>query len=182
MRSSWSSFSDSVGTPPRTLNCPSRDSAPDRIGGCVRFTDDLSARRRKLVRCKQSYYTRSHFIQQPSNRRCSVYVLIKPGHKEFGDAGTVLLGHELVPITGQPDILESHECGLYTCLIEPLGYAMGVRTVIACLPGHFEDRDTLQVYEFVCGFLLNPAWNEVWPIRFLLANRSQFRWVLDGGS
>src|SRR6266404_5928327 len=102
--------------------------------------------------------------------RWSVHVLVEPTHEESGDARTVLFGHELVSVAGQPHIFESHEGGLYACLIEPLGDAMGVRTVVTRLSGHFEDRDTLQVYKLVRGLLLNPAWDEVRTIRLVLAN------------
>src|SRR5437016_12730965 len=48
-------------------------------------------------------------------------------------------------IAGQADIFEVHVRGLYTCLIEPLGCAMGVRTVIARLSRYIENRDTLNM-------------------------------------
>src|SRR5882672_1488551 len=111
--------------------------------------------------------------------RFSVSILVEPAHEKFGDAGAVLFGHHLMAIPGQPDIFESHESGLYPRLIQPLCYAMRVRPVIACLPGNFEDRDSLQVHELVRGLLLNPARDEVWAIRLSLANRLQFGGFLD---
>ena len=62
-----------------------------------------------------------------------------------------------------------YERGLYTCLIKPLRYAMGVRTVITRLSCHIEDWDRLQVYELARGLLLNPARDELRPIRLVLA-------------
>src|SRR5258708_7130017 len=83
-------------------------------------------------------------------------------------------------VAWQADIFESHVSGLHTCLVEPLRDAMRVRPVITCLARDFENRNTLQVYEFVCRLLLNPAWDEVWAIRLLFTNGVQFGWVLDG--
>ena len=76
-----------------------------------------------------------------------------------------------MPVAWEADIFESYVGGLYTCLVEPLGYAMGIRTVIACLAGDFEHGNSREIYEFVRGFLLHPAWNELWPVCFLFANR-----------
>src|SRR5215467_1370460 len=83
-------------------------------------------------------------------------------------------------IAGQPDIFEVHVRGLYTCLIEPPGCAMGIRTVIARLSRYIENRDALHVYELVRGFLLNPARDEARPIRVFLANGPQLGRVFDG--
>ena len=84
-------------------------------------------------------------------------------------------------IAGQPDIFEVHVRSLYTCLIEPLGCAMGIRTVIARLSRYIENRDALHVYELVRGFLLNPVWDEARPIRLFLANGPQLGRVFDRG-
>src|SRR5207244_8233704 len=84
-------------------------------------------------------------------------------------------------IAGQPDIFEVYVRGLYTCLSEPLGCAMGVRTVIARLSRYIENRDTLHVYELVRGLLLNPARDEARPIRLFLAKGPQFGRVFDRG-
>src|SRR2546427_7979283 len=69
-----------------------------------------------------------------------MHVLVEPAHKELGDARTVLFGHHLVAIARQPHGLEPHERSLHTRLIEPLCDAMGIRTVIARLSGHVQDR------------------------------------------
>src|SRR5262249_30297904 len=112
---------------------------------------------------------------------CSANVLLEPAHEVFGDFSTVLFGHHLMAIAGQPDIFEIHVRGLYTCLIEPLGCAVGIRTVIARLSRYIENRDALHVYELVRGFLLNPARDEIRPIRLFLANRPQLGRVFDRG-
>src|SRR5258708_9226012 len=97
--------------------------------------------------------------------RWSVHILVEPTHEESGDARTVLFGHELVSVAGQPDIFESHEGGLYACLIEPLGDAMRIRTEIARLSGHFEDPATLPAYKLVRELLFNPSSDEVRTMR-----------------
>ena len=84
-------------------------------------------------------------------------------------------------ISGQPDIFEVHVRGLYTCLIQPLGCTMGIRTVIARLSRYIENRDTLHIYELVRGLLLNPARDEARSIRRFLANGPQLRRVFDRG-
>ena len=101
-------------------------------------------------------------------RNCSGNVLLEPAHEVLSDFSAVLFGHHLMAIAGQPDIFEVHVRSLYACLIEPLGCAMGVRTVIARLSRYIENPDTLHVYELVRGLLLNPARDEARPIRLLI--------------
>src|SRR6202035_183122 len=88
-------------------------------------------------------------------------------------------GHELVAVPGYPHIFEPHECGLDPCLIKPLGYAVGVRAVITRFTGHIENRDALQVNELMRRLFLDPAGNELRPVRFVLANSLQFGGALD---
>src|SRR5260370_22031975 len=82
-------------------------------------------------------------------------------------------------VAGQSDGLERHEGSLNTCLIEPLGYAMGVGAMIARLSGNVEHRYSLEVNQLVRRLLLNPTRNQIRPIRFFLANGLQFRGVFD---
>src|ERR1035437_8507298 len=114
-----------------------------------------------------------------TRRMPSVHVLLEPVHEKLCDASTVLFGHHLVAITGQPNIFEVYVGGLYPCLIEPLGYAMGIRAVITRLSRHIKDRDSLQVYKLPRRLLLNPARDEVRPIRLFLANCLQFGRFFD---
>src|SRR5690242_14346369 len=70
-------------------------------------------------------------------------VLLQPVHEELGNFRAIFFGHELVAVPGYPRIFEPHERGLDSGLIEPLGYAVGVRAVITRFTGHIENRDAL---------------------------------------
>src|SRR5260370_13202845 len=85
-----------------------------------------------------------------------VHVLIEPAHKEPGNARAVFFRHHLVSVAGQSDGLEPYEGSLNTCLIEPLGYAMGVGAMIARLSGYVEHRYSLDVTQLIRRLLLNP--------------------------
>ena len=110
-----------------------------------------------------------------------MHVLFDPALEVLGDGSAVLFRHHDVAIAGQPFIFEVHERGLYSCLIEPLGYAMGVRTVITRFSGHVEDWDSHEVNELVCRLLLNPARNEVRSIRLILSDGLQLGGFVDRG-
>src|SRR5579864_7160312 len=84
----------------------------------------------------------------------SANVLIEPGHEELGDAGAVFFGHHLMAVARQSHVFQSHIRSLDARLVEPLGYAMGIGTVITGLAGNFQDRDALQIYKFVRWLLL----------------------------
>src|ERR1019366_7042623 len=105
----------------------------------------------------------------------SAYILLQPVHEELGNFRAIFFGHELVPVPANSYILEIYVLGLYSGLIEPLGDAVGVRTVIARLSGHIEYRDGFQINELMRRFFLDPARDEVRPIRPVLAHGLQFR-------
>src|SRR3981081_4045224 len=109
-----------------------------------------------------------------------VHILFEPVHEQFGDASAILLGHHLVTIAREANIFQVYVGGLHARLIEPLGCAMRIRTVIACFAGHVENWDALHVYELVRRLGLNPAWNKAGTVGLFLAHRTQFSGLFDG--
>src|ERR1700722_329206 len=110
---------------------------------------------------------------------CLMYVLIEPAHEVLRDVGAVLFRHHLVAISGEPDILQIYVLSSYAGLIEPLGNAMCVWTVIARLPRYIEHGNIFEIDQFVSRCFLQPAAIQVRAVRFLLTHGLQFRRLLD---
>lgn len=63
----------------------------------------------------------------------SVHVLVEPVHEKLRDLSAVFLGHHLMAVAGHADIFQVVVLSFYARLVQPLGHATRVRTVITRL-------------------------------------------------